>query len=414
MTLNLFLIFASVFFAFALVSKRIQNGFLTLPILFTGAGFALHGLIAERAGLTYDEGGLHTLAELTLILVLAADASQICFKDLRMQRGLPLRLLLIGMPLIIIAGTLVGIVLFPDYPWYLAALVAAILAPTDAALGGSVLTSKAIPGKIKQSLDVESGLNDGLALPAVLFFACFLNMMHQRTEEDWLIFLALQIGLGPLVGAVVGWCGGHLIARAAKADWITAEFQGVAAVALAVLAFALAEIVHGNGFIAAFVAGLVYGNLNLKYSKFMHEFTETESQFLTQLTFFLFGAMILPASLAAFDITIMLYALLSLTIVRMVPVAIAMIGSRLDWACVLFMGWFGPRGLASILFALLIIQDLNVMHGEFVQAVVAMTVLFSIILHGATAAPFSKALGRRLAKTTGPDTTDTENDPAIT
>lgn len=398
MTLNLFLIFGAVFFAFALVSKRIQGSVLTPPIIFTLGGLVLSRLLMETAGLTYNEGGLHVLAELTLILVLAADASQISITELRRMKTIPVRLLLIGLPLIIIAGTLAAHAVFPEIGWYQAALIAAILAPTDAALGASVLADKTVPLRVRQGLNVESGLNDGIALPAVLFFACFLNMVHQSGEENWIVFLSLQLSMGPLVGIAVGWCGGHLIARAADKGWMTTEFQGVAAIALAVIAFAIAEIVHGNGFIAAFVAGLTYGNLQVNYSKFLHEFTETESQFLSYLTFFLFGALILPEALPHITPQIVLFAGLTLTLVRMIPVAISMIGTGYKLPEVSFMGWFGPRGLASILFALLILEDLDVMQAEFIQTVVATTVLTSIILHGLTAAPLSRRLGRITSK----------------
>lgn len=398
MTLNLFLIFGAVFFAFALVSKRIQGSLITPPILFTLFGLLLSGTLMQTTGLTYDEGSIHTLAELTLILVLAADASQISLKELSRMKTIPVRLLLFGLPLIIAGGALAAKLLFPDIGWYEAALLGAILAPTDAALGASVLANKTVPLKIRQGLNVESGLNDGIALPAVLFFACFLNLVHQSGEENWILFLSLQLSLGPLVGILVGWGGGHLIAKAAKKGWMTTEFQGVAAIALAVIAFAVAEIVHGNGFIAAFIAGLTYGNLRVEYSKFLHEFTETESQFLSYLTFFLFGALILPEALPHMTLQMFLFAGLSLTVVRMIPVAIAMLGTGYKLPEIGFMGWFGPRGLASLLFALLVLEDLNVMQAEFIQTAVATTVLASIILHGLTAAPMSRAFGKWAAK----------------
>ena len=334
------------------------------------------------------------MAELTLILVLAADASQISFDELKKQKAIPARLLLVALPLIMVMGTLVGYSIFPEMGWYGAALIAAILAPTDAALGASVLADKSVPAKIRQGLNVESGLNDGIALPAVLFFACFLNITHQSAEENWLLFLSLQLTIGPIAGLVVGWIGGHLIARAAKKGWMTSEFQGVAAIALAVMAFAAAEICHGNGFIAAFVGGLTYGNLHVNYSKFLHEFTETESQFLSYLTFFLFGALILPEAIHHVNGQIILYAVLSLTLIRMLPVFISMIGAGHRLPTVAFMGWFGPRGLASLLFALLVLEDLQVEQAEIIQTIVATTVLFSIVLHGMTASPLSKKLGR--------------------
>jgi len=396
-TLNLFLIFGAVFFAFSLVSKRVQGTIITPPILFTVGGFCLASILADTAGLSYNEGGLHVLAELTLILVLAADASQISFDELKKQKSIPLRLLLIGLPLIILTGTVVAHTVFP-IGWYEAALIAAILAPTDAALGASVLADKTVPSKIRQGLNVESGLNDGIALPAVLFFACFLNIAHQTSEENWLAFLSLQVIIGPIAGMIVGWIGGQLIALASKKGWMTSEFQGVAAIALAVIAFAAAEMCHGNGFIAAFIAGLTYGNLHVNYSKFLHEFTETESQFLSYLTFFLFGALILPEAIPHMSAQIVLFACLSLTVVRMLPVFISMIGAGHKLPTIAFMGWFGPRGLASLLFALLVLEDLHVEQAEFIQTVVATTVLLSVILHGITAAPLSKKLGKYSAQ----------------
>lgn len=366
----------------------------TPPILFTIFGFLLSTTLMETAGLSYDEGSIHILAELTLILVLAADASQISLKELRQMKTIPVRLLLIALPLIIVMGAFAAKFIFLDISWYEAALLAAILAPTDAALGASVLAEKTVPLKIRQGLNVESGLNDGIALPAVLFFACFLNMMHQSGEENWLAFLSLQLSLGPVVGVIVGWLGGHLIAKAAKKDWMTSEFQGVAAIALAVIAFALAEMVHGNGFIAAFVTGLVYGNLKVDYSKFLKEFTETESQFLVYLTFFLFGALILPEAIPHMTTQMFAFAALSLTAVRMIPVAIALLGTGFKLPEVSFMGWFGPRGLASLLFALLILEDLDVTQAEFIQTAVATTVLASVVLHGISAAPLSRIFGK--------------------
>ena len=302
------------------------------------------------------------------------------------------------MPLIIAAGAGVGVLLLPGVGLIEAALIAAILAPTDAALGASVLADKTVPLRIRQSLNVESGLNDGIALPAVLFFACFLNLTHQTGEENWLVFLALQLSLGPLVGIAAGWVGGNLIGAAASRGWITEHFQGVAAMALAITAFAAAELVGGNGFIAAFLAGLTYGNLKISYSHFLHEFTETESEFLALLTFLLFGLILLPEALEHASWPIVGYALLSLTLVRMIPVAISMLGLGMRLPTLAFLGWFGPRGLASLLFALLVLEDLGVEQAETIQSIVGVTVFASILLHGLTAAPLSALYGKWDAK----------------
>jgi NhaP-type Na+/H+ or K+/H+ antiporter len=393
-TIQLFIIFGGAFFLFSLISNRIKGTSVTPPMLFVVAGLILGFSLSDMDRMTFAEGsGIHALAELTLILVLAADASRIPISSLKRMKAIPGRLLFVALPMIIILGTGVGLLLFPDMYWTEAALVAAILAPTDAALGATILADKTVPLRVRQGLNVESGLNDGIALPAVLFFACFLNLTHQSGEENWIIFLALQLSLGPLIGVLVGWIGGQLIGLSAKRGWITQHFQGIAAIALAVLAFALAETVHGNGFIAAFVAGLTYGNLNVEYSKFLHEFTETESEFLTQLTFFIFGAAILPEALMHVTPMIFLYAALSLTLVRMLPVMVSMMGLGLKLPTVGFIGWFGPRGLASLLFALLVLEDLEVAQAANIQAIVAVTVFLSIMLHGITAAPISKRFG---------------------
>ena len=403
MAVDFFLLFGGVFFVFALVSRRIEGSLITGPMVFTGAGLAFHYLLQSfaDASMALPEASIHTLAELTLILILAADASRISLPSLLKFRIIPVRLLAIGLPLTIALGTLVGMGAFPDIPWFEAALIAAILAPTDAALGASVLAEKSVPLRIRQSLNVESGLNDGIALPAVLFFGCFLNMTHQSGEVNWLAFLALQLTLGPIVGIAVGWIGGHLIGGAASRGWITTTYQGVAAMALALVAFAVAEHLGGNGFIAAFLCGLTYGNLRVDFSHFLHDFTETESEVLSQLTFLLFGLAILPHALEAATLEMVLYALASLTFVRMVPVALSMVGVRFYPPTLGFLGWFGPRGLASLLFALLILEDLNVESAERIETIVSITVLFSIVLHGMTAGVLSRAYGRWAAARTG-------------
>ncbi len=387
------LIFASVFFVFSLVSRRINGTMLTPPMLFTGMGWIAGVSLLPSDRALFDDKTIHTLAELTLVLVLAADASRIRALALYQERAVPIRLLAIALPLIIALGTLAGWLILPGFGLLEAALVAAILAPTDAALGASVLSNPSVPLRIRQSLNAESGLNDGLALPAVLFFACFFNMAQQAGEENWLVFLALQLSLGPIAGICVGYLGGRLIGAASQSGWITEDFQGVAAIALAILAFAGAEAVGGNGFIAAFVCGLTYGNLNVNYSTFLHEFTETESQTLANLTFFLFGLAILPGALAGLSVDVAVYAIASLTVVRMLPVALSMIGTGLRLPTVTFLGWFGPRGLASLLFALLVIEDLDLVFSGRLEDVVSVTVLFSILLHGLTAAPLSARYG---------------------
>jgi len=270
-----------------------------------------------------------------------------------------------------------------------------LLAPTDAALGQSVVSAKAVPLRIRQSINIESGLNDGIALPAVLLFAALAGAAHGGGEAgDWLRFGLLQVTLGPLAGVAIGYAGARLIDMAAERGWATTAFQGIGILALSVLAYVLAEIIGGNGFISAFVAGIVFGNSIRHPCTFLFEFMETEGQLLMLITFLVFGAALLPEGLAHFDVTFVIFAVLSLTVIRMIPIALSLLGSGIRFPTYLFLGWFGPRGLASILFVLLILEEAEIPHRDEIFAVTVITVALSVILHGISAAPLAKIYGR--------------------
>lgn len=395
-----FLALALTLVGFGLVSARLSGSVLTAPILFVAAGLLLGPLGVGVVEIDFTGGALETVAEFTLVLVLFADAARIDVKSLWRYHSLPTRMLLIGLPLTILAGTLVAMAIFPGLPIFEAALLAAILAPTDAALGQAVVTDGKIPVRIRQTLNAESGLNDGIALPVVLLFAS-LTLAAEGPSQDaagWIQFGLLQIILGPIAGIVAGYIGGRLIDHASQAGWMTTAFQGLSTLAVALAAFALAELLEGNGFIAAFVAGLTVGNVHRGVCDYLFEFAESEGQLLTVVTFFLFGAVIVPQVIDHFTLSILLYAIASLTVVRMVPVAISLIGSRLRLPTWIFLGWFGPRGLASILFALLVLGESEAEGSIELMATVSATVLLSILLHGVTAAPAARWYGRLAAR----------------
>lgn len=383
---------------FGLVSRRAQAGILTPPLAFVAFGIAIGPAGLDLVGYDLEHGVIHALAELTLVLVLFTDASRIDLASVRRHHDLPVRMLVIGLPLTVILGTLVGLALLPEMGiWHIAAL-AAILAPTDAALAQAVVGHPKVPSRIRQALNIESGLNDGIALPVVLILASLAavdaGVAHgSRTGLDWVQFVALQVILGPLVGVGVGLVGGRLVQRAERAGWIDGSFLKLSALGLALLAFAGAELVHGNGFIAAFCAGLAMGNAARDVCPRLHEFGETEGQLLALLTFMVFGVAMVPEAVAHMSWPVLAYALLSLTVIRMVPVALSLIGSKLMMPSVLFLGWFGPRGLASILFALLVLEELMIESGPLLTVVV-ITVSLSVLLHGLSAAPLSGAYGR--------------------
>ena len=302
------------------------------------------------------------------------------------------------MPLTILCGALVAAVTFPELDVLEALLLASILAPTDAALGQAVVSSRQIPVRIRQSLNVESGLNDGIVLPVVLVTASLVGALEATGgAAEWGGFVALQIGLGPLVGIAVGLGGGRLIDGAVGRDWINDPFERLSVLGLAVAAFGGAELVGGNGFIAAFVAGLTLGNSARGTCSHLYEFGEAEGQLLTLLVFFVFGSVLVPASLGSWDFRTLVYAVLSLTLVRMLPVAVSLAGTGLRVATVAFVGWFGPRGLASILFVLLIVEEYRLAVGPQLVPVVVLTVLLSTVAHGMTAFPLVQRYARWLS-----------------
>ncbi|MEE9595579.1 MAG: cation:proton antiporter, partial [Acidiferrobacterales bacterium] len=334
-----FIVVAVCILGFGLVSGRLQNSVITPPIV-----FVLFGLLVSPRALGWvefelDSRFIHTLAELTLVLVLFTDAARIDLRLLRREHDLPVRLLVIGLPLTIVAGTLVAAVMLDTLTFWEAAVLAAILAPTDAALGQAVVSSERVPVRIRQALNVESGLNDGIALPVILILLSIAGAAeHSQSATYWVQFAALQVILGPLVGIGVGYFGGKLIERAAHIGWINHAFQDLSALGLSLLAFAGAELIGGNGFIAAFCAGLTLGNCSRAICTCLYEFAEAEGQLLTLLIFMVFGALMLPMTLDHFSWMVLAYGVLSLTLIRIVPVVISLVGAGLRWQTVSFLG----------------------------------------------------------------------------
>jgi NhaP-type Na+/H+ or K+/H+ antiporter len=383
--------------AYGLVSARLEGSLITVPMAFVAFGWLIGGGGLGLADISPDHGFIHFLAELTLILVLFSDAARIDLKRLIADHNLPQRMLLIGLPATVLLGILAAVAVFPGMSLMEAALIAAILSPTDAALGQAVVSNPAVPIRIRQALNVESGLNDGIVLPLVLVFAIMASGAA-GSGGGLAVFALKQVTLGPLAGIAIGYAGARLIDLTAEAKWMSEPFEGITILALALLAFTGAESVGGNGFIAAFAAGLTFGGRLRHRCKFLFEFMETEGQFLVLLVFLIFGAAMLPDAVHALDWPVLLYAFLSLTVVRMAPVALSLTGTGLSLSSKAFLGWFGPRGLASILFALLIVERYDIAHGEEILACIVITAALSVLLHGLTAAPWAKAYGAMVAR----------------
>jgi len=385
---------ALLFLAFALGSRKLSGSVLTGPMLFAAVGFAIGPQVLGWVDLEISNHAIHTIAELTLVVVLFTDAASTDFKMFRRSGNLPLRMLIIGMPLAVGLGTLAALGLFPGWSLWEAALLAAILTPTDAALGQAVTENEAVPQRIRTAIGSESGLNDGLALSLVVLFAALAAGGDGNGPLYWIEFVGSQLVLGPVAGIAIGYAGGRLVALAADHGWMADWAEGIAAMAIALGAFMLAEAVGGNGFLAAFAGGLAFGKGLGRKCRFLYEFQQTEAHMLVLITFTLVGAMLLPAAMQHFTVPCLLFSIFALTVMRMAPIAISLAGLKLGAHTLAFIGWFGPRGLASVLFLLIVMQSTDLVRESELLAAVVLTVALSIVLHGVTAVPWARIYGR--------------------
>lgn len=396
------LIVAVTIFAYALVSERVELSVISAPMVFTSVG-----LIVGTNGLGWFDLEVQgeassILVEATLVLILFTDAIRIDLRKLRKGAALPARLLLIGLPLTIILGALIGHAIVPGLGFTEAALLAAVLAPTDAALGQAVVSDARLPVRLRQGLNVESGLNDGIAVPVVTVLLAAVALEGSGGSGSWLDLAFRQVGFGLLAGLATGIIGGKILDSRIAADAVDGVYKQLATIAIAVSAFSLAAILDGNGFIAAFTAGLAFGHFAPTQCSGIQDFTGDEGELLSAITFLTFGAILVGPVLGELTWEISLYVVLSLTVVRMVPVLVAMAGSGTFVETRLFLGWFGPRGLASILFALVVLESLETPAGETIFLIAVLTVLASVFAHGISANPWTSRLSSRLAAETEP------------
>ena len=391
--------------AFVFVYSSLGAGLERTP--FSGAlVFSAFGLAFGPLGLgliTLDVGaeGLRTLAEMTLALVLFIDAANANLGVLKEKIRLPRRLLLVGLPLTILLGYLVGVLVFDGLGVFEIALIATMLAPTDAALGKAVVTNESVPTDVRESLNVESGLNDGICVP-VLFV--FLALATGSAAEDSTTMLALklvaeEIGIGLAVGLALTWFGSRLLEFCAARGWVSETWRQLPVVALAVVCFAVAQSVGGSGFIACFAGGMLFGWIAKENRHKLLMAAEGTGDTLALITWVIFGAAVIGQSSGVFSWDAVIYALLSVTVIRMLPVFLVLAGTGLRVDEKLFMGWFGPRGLASIVFGVIVLNE-SLPGGTTITMTAVFTILFSVIGHGLSANPLSSALAARIRKAT--------------
>jgi NhaP-type Na+/H+ or K+/H+ antiporter len=385
------LVIASSIFLWGALSVRLQRADLTAPILFVTIGVVLAGLgIVET-----PEGpeGLKILVEVTLVWVLFSDAARVPVQAIRHDLGPYVRLLAVGLPLTMLAGWGLAWWFFPAAGVWVALLVAAALAPTDAALGIPVVTNPVVPVRVRRLITVESGLNDGIATPVVMLAIAAVAAEEELAGASGLGTALVSLLVGAVVGGVVGLVGGRVLRWARRRGWAAEDFAGVAVLALALIAYTAALAVDANGFVAAFCGGLAFGAAAGPRGPAELVYVEQSAGLVSLLVWLAFGAVAGPIMLDLVTPMMVVYALLSLTLVRMVPVAVACLGAGFDRGTILFIGWFGPRGLASLVFALLALEDLGPEADQAVAAI-GVTVLLSVIAHGLTAAPLAARYGR--------------------
>ncbi|UCH40830.1 MAG: cation:proton antiporter [Gammaproteobacteria bacterium] len=389
-------VFALFVFCYSLVAGRIDRAAASGPIVFVVSGFLMGplGLAWFEASITRAE--LRVLADVTLALILFIDAANADLAVLKRQFRIPSRMLLFGLPGVIFLGALAAAFLFDNLSLFEAAILGTILAATDAALGKPVVTNKAVPPQVREGLNIESGLNDGLCVPILLvFIALAIGSGGEGGSTTLaLTLVAKELGIGLVVGLGLATAGTWAMRWCHDKGWLTEIWTQVTVIALAIACFSVAQSLHGSGYIAAFVGGLVFGFRAREETHKLVLAAEGTAEALALLTWLVFGVAVIGQSIEYFTWEMLVYALLSLTLIRMLPVYLSLSGTGESAASKLFLGWFGPRGLASIVFAIIVI-DKGVPESRFIAMVVVLTVFLSLVAHGISANPLANLFGKK-------------------
>jgi len=376
---------------FGVISRRVEGTPLTAAIFFVGIGLLVGGKVLGLVDPSPTGEGVKLLAEATLTLVLFTDASRIDLRKLRREYSVPVRLLGVGLPLTIVFGALLAVAFFGVLTVAEALVLAVVLAPTDAALGQAVVTEPRLPSRIRQGLNVESGLNDGICVPVLYIVLAIAEAdAGEISGADALHLVFEEIGYGIVGGVLAGALTAIAVTFGTKRGLIAGSWLRVLPLAGAALAYGIATPLGGSGFIAAFVAGVTFGALSRPVEdKGMTRLTDEVGGLLNAVTLLVFGAVLLWPALDGLTPEIVLYAVASLTVIRMVPVALAMLGTGARRQTVAFLGWFGPRGLASIVFAAIVVQEADLPHTNTIVLTTYATIGLSVLAHGLSAAPLA-------------------------
>lgn len=390
---------AVVTLGYALVARRLQSWNITAPMVFVAAGILLgSGWLGDRdmGIIKPTDHWFMGIAEFSLAMLIFTDASKLSLREVEGDHRPVAKMLLFAFPLTLAAGLGVVLLLFPEYGWQAALLTALILCPTDTTLAGSAITDPAVPARVRRILGVEGGLYDGGSSPMLALLIVMVAVdAGEISAAGWVATAAWEIFGAVLVAVAVGG-GGGLILRLARSKALTTHTsQQVAIALLAVLSYTVAIGIDANGYVAVFLGGLMFGASSRDLLHEDLDFAETAGTLISFVVWLVFGAaMVIPAVTESGPGTWAL-AVLALTVLRMGPVAIALSHSGFRAPTVAYLGWFGPRGLATVIFAILALQDIGTDPvTDHLLRVATITALLSIFAHGLTARPLSHAYSR--------------------
>jgi len=392
-------IFALFLFCYSIIAGRVERAAASGPIVFVVAGMLMGPLVLGWFDGDVSRTGLRVLADLTLAVILFIDAANADLAILKRQFRIPSRMLLFGLPGVIFLGTVTAALLFDTLSLFEAGILGTMLAATDAALGKAVVTNKAVPTQIREGLNIESGLNDGLCVP-ILFVLIALAIGSGTEGGSTMLALELviqELGIGLVVGLGLTAVGTWALRWCYNKGWVTEIWKQVTVVALSIACFSIAQSLHGSGYIAAVTGGMLFGFMAKEATHRLVIAAEGTGETLAMMTWFIFGASVIAQSVQHFTWEMLAYALLSLTVIRVLPIFLSLSGTGESTASKLFLGWFGPRGLASIVFAIIVLNK-DVPGGKFMAMIVVLTVFFSLVAHGVSANPLAKLLGQSEAK----------------
>lgn len=384
------LLFGGLLAVVAALSGVMKGTVLSASVLSVVLGFVL--ALAGVVDVDATDEAVVELVELALILTLFSDGMFVERELLRSHWGPTARALVIAMPITMGLLALAGKALFPDLSWAEAFLLAAVLSPTDPVVTSAVVTSRLVPSKVRHTLNLESGLNDGLALPFVLFFLVLASPGGDAGAEA--MKLAGEAAVGAAIGVALGVGAGRLH-HVLPGGGITARYEGIYAVGFALFAFGLAEVTIGNGLIAAFVCGIAMGASEREVPQGFEEFAENASAILQVLTFFVFGGLIYATGFHYDVPPLVLFVLFALLVARPLAVMISFLRTGIPQSEKLFMAWFGPKGVASMLFALFVFKS-SVDGKDLIFDVAAIAIIASIVAHGLTDTIGARWLARRM------------------